>query len=144
MVVALADNQVEQVAIPGWVFAQVDTEARRNWIEGRGGRVFMVAGGLERVEIDAEADVTYRHLDKDEVNRFQGQRITLYFDAGDLRRALVSGNAQLLTRLQEEDGEVAINEVVGEELEIHFADGSIAEVGIGPNIEGSYYPLEEP
>ena len=144
MVVALVDNQVEQVVMPGWVFAQVDTEARRHWIEGRGGRVFMVAGGLERVEIDAEADVTYRHIDKDEVNRFQGQRIMLYFDAGDLRRALVSGNAQLLTLLQEEDGEVAVNEVVGEELEIHFADGSIAEVGIGPNIKGNYYPPEEP
>ncbi|MCH2659384.1 hypothetical protein MK163_02980 [bacterium] len=143
MVVALVDNQVEQIAMPGRVFAQVDSEARRNWIEGLGGRVFMVAGDLERVEIDAEADVTYRHLDQDEVNRFHGQRMTLHFDAGGLRRALVSGNAQLVTRLQEEGGEVAVNEVGGEELEIHFADGSIAEVGIGPDIEGSYYPPEE-
>ena len=143
MVVALVDNQVEQISMPGRVFAQVDTEDRRNWIEGRGSRVFMVAGDLERVEVDAEADVTHRHLDTDEVNRFHGQRMTLHFDAGGLRRALVSGSAQLVTRLQDEGGEVVVNEVVGQELEILFTDGSIAEVGIGPDIEGRYFPPEE-
>ena len=113
------------------------------WIEGRGGRVFMVNGNLQRIEVDAEADVTHRHPEKDEVNRFHGRQMTLYFAAEGLQRALVSGAAKLVSRLQEEDGEVAVNEVSGEALEIHFAAGSIAEVRIGPDIEGSYYPPEQ-
>ena len=104
----------------------------------------MAAGDLERVEVDADADVTHRHPQKDEVSRFHGRKMTLYFDTEGLRRALVSGAAKLVTRLQEEDGEVAVNEVGGEKLEIHFTDGSISEVRIGPDIEGSYYPLEVP
>jgi hypothetical protein len=69
--------------------------------------------------------------------------MTLYFDAGGLRRALVSGQAELVTRLQDEWGKAAVNEVGGDQLEIHFADGSISEVRIGPDIEGSYYPPEK-
>ena len=143
MVVELVDNRVERIAMPGQIFGQVDASGRRNWIEGQGGRVFMVDGNLARVEVDAAADVTHRHPEKDEVNRFHGRQMTLYFDAEGLQRALVSGAAQLVTRLQEEGGEVAVNEVSGEELEIRFADGSIAEVRIGPDIEGSYYPHEQ-
>jgi lipopolysaccharide export system protein LptA len=143
MVVELVDNRVERIAMPGQIFGQVDASGRRNWIEGQGGRVFMVDGNLARVEVDAAADVTHRHPEKDEVNRFHGRQMTLYFDAEGLQRALVSGAAQLVTRLQEEGGEVAVNEVSGEELEIRFADGSIAEVRIGPDIEGSYYPPEQ-
>ena len=143
MVVELVDHRVERIVMPGRVFGRIEASGRHNWIEGRGGRVFVVAGDLERVEVDAEADVTHRHPEKDEVSRFSGQRMTLYFDPEGLRRALVSGAAELVTRLQGEDGAIAVNEVGGEELEIHFADGSIAEVRIGPDIEGSYYPPEE-
>lgn len=143
MIVELADQQVERIAIPGRIYGQVEAEGRDQWIEGRGARVFMVAGDLNRVEVDAEADVTHRYRQKDEVSRFSGREMTLYFDAGGLRRALVTGQAELVTRLQDEWGEAAVNEVGGDQLEIHFADGSISEVRIGPDIEGSYYPPEK-
>ncbi len=144
MLVELVDRRVERIAVPGRVFVRIEANGRHNWIEGQGGRVFMAAGDLQRIEVDADADVTHRHPQKDEVSRFHGKKMTLYFDAEGLRRALVSGAAKLVTRLQDEGGEVAVNEVGGEELEIHFADGSISEVRIGPDIEGSYYPPEEP
>ena len=144
MVVALADSQVEWIAIPGQVSGQIEVGDRHSWIEGRGGQVFMTDGNLERVEVNAEADVTNRRAENEEVNRFRGQQMTLYFDATGLRRALVQGAAELVTRLQE-DEEIAVNEVSGEELDIRFAEGSLAEVRVGPKIEGRYYPpAEEP
>ena len=70
--------------------------------------------------------------------------MTLYFDAAGLSRALVKGEAELVTRLQEDD-EVSVNEVGGEELDIRFAEGSLSEVRVGPEIEGRYFPpTEEP
>ena len=144
MVVALADNQVEWIAIPGQVSGQIKSGDRHSWIEGRGGQVFMADGDLERVEVSAEADVTHRRAENEEINRFRGQQMTLYFDEGGLRRALVKGAAELVTRLQEGE-EVSINEVSGEELDIRFAEGSLSEVRVGPEIEGRYYPpAEEP
>ena len=143
MVVALAGSQVEWIAIPGQVSGQIEVGDRHSWIEGRGGQVFMTDGDLERVEVSAEADVTNRRAENEEVNRFRGQQMTLYFDATGLRRALVQGEAELVTRLQE-DEEIAVNEVSGDELDIRFAEGSLAEVRVGPEIEGRYYPPEEP
>ena len=144
MVVALADNQVEWIAIPGQVSGQIEVGDRRSWIEGRGGQVFMADGDLERVEVSTAADVTHRRAENEEINRFRGQQMTLYFDAAGLRRALVKGAAELVTRLQEGE-EVSVNEVSGEELDIRFAEGSLSEVRVGPDIEGRYYPpAEEP
>ena len=144
MVVALVDNQVEWIAIPGQVSGQIEVGDRHSWIEGRGGQVFMADGDLERVEVSAAADVTHRRAENEEINRFRGQQMTLYFDAAGLHRALVKGAAELVTRLQE-DEEVSVNEVSGEELDIRFAEGSLAEVRVGPEIEGRYYPpAEEP
>ena len=139
MVVALADNRVEWIAIPGQVSGQIEVGDRHSWIEGRGGQVFMADGDLERVEVSAEADVTHRRAGNEEINRFRGQQMTLYFDATGLRRALVKGAAELVSRLQE-DEEIAVNEVGGEELDIRFDAGSLAEVQVGPEIEGRYYP----
>ena len=144
MVVALADSQVEWIAIPGQVSGQIEVGDRHSWIEGRGGQVFMADGDLERVEVNSEADVTHRRAENEEINRFRGRQMTLYFDATGLHRALVKGAAELVTRLQEGE-EVSVNEVSGEELDIRFAEGSLAEVRVGPEIEGRYYPpAEEP
>ena len=144
MVVALADNRVEWIAIPGQVSGQIEVGDRHSWIEGLGGQVFMADGDLERVEVSSAADVTHRRAENEEINRFRGQQMTLYFDATGLRRALVKGAAELVTRLQE-DEEIAVNEVSGEELDIRFDAGSLAEVRVGPEIEGRYYPpAEEP
>ncbi len=144
MVVTLADSQVEWIAIPGQVSGQIEVGERRSWIEGRGGQVFMADGDLERVEVSTAAGVTHRRAENEEINRFRGQQMTLYFDAAGLRRALVKGAAELVTRLQE-DEEVSVNEVSGEELDIRFVEGALAEVRVGPEIKGRYYPpAEEP
>ena len=144
MVVTLADSRVERIAIPGQVSGQIEVGDRHSWIEGLGGQVFMADGDLERVEVSAEADVTHHRAENEEINRFRGQQMTLYFDAAGLRRALVKGAAELVSRIQK-DKEVAVNEVSGEELDIRFAKGSLAEVRVGPDIKGRYYPpAEEP
>ncbi len=144
MVVALADSQVESIVIPGQVSGQIAVGDRASWIEGQGGQVFMADGDLARVEVSAAADVTHRRTANEEINRFRGQQMTLYFDPAGLHRALVKGAAELVTRRQE-DQEVSVNEVGGEELDIRFVEGALAEVRVGPEIEGHYYPpVEEP
>lgn len=144
MVVALAASQVEWIAIPGPVSGKIEIGDRHSWIEGRDGQVFMADGHLERVEVRAEADVTHRRAESEAINRFRGRQMTLYFDATGLRRALVKGEAELVSRLQDDDA-ISVNEVSGEELDLRFADGVLAEVGVGPDIEGRYYPpAEEP
>ena len=144
MVVALADSQVEWIAVPGPVRGKIEVGDRQSWIEGRGGQIFMADGHLERIEVSAEADVTHRRADDEEINRFRGQQMTLYFDETGLRRALVQGAAELVSRVQEDEA-IAVNEVGGEELDIRFAAGVLTEVGVGPDIEGRYYPpAEEP
>ena len=144
MVVVLADSQVEWIAIPGPVSGKIEIGDRHSWIEGRDGQVFMADGHLERVEVRAEADVTHRRAESEAINRFRGRQMTLYFDATGLRRALVKGEAELVSRLQDDEA-ISVNEVGGEELDLRFADGVLAEVGVGPDIEGRYYPpAEEP
>ena len=143
MVISLSHNRVEQVAIIGRVLGQIEASGRQSWVAGRKGRILLVDGNLDQVEIDAEADVTYRDSTEEEVSRFRGAQVELHFDSEGLRQALVSGSAELVSRLQEDDGEVSDNEVSGEELTIFFVDGAIAEVRIGPDIEGNYYPPEE-
>ena len=144
MIVALAENQVASIAIPGPVSGQIEAGEMHSWIEGQGGQIFMADGELEQVEVHADADVTHRRAEGEEVNRFRGQQMTLYFDQTGLRRALVQGAAELVSRLEQGE-EVAVNEVSGEELDIRFAEGSLAEVQVGPTIEGRYYPpAEEP
>ena len=105
----------------------------------------MTDGNLERVEVSAEADVTNRRADNEEVNRFRGQQMTLYFDATGLRRALVKGEAELVSRLQE-DEEIAVQR--GQRRRVGYplcrrVTGRGAR--LAREIEGRYYPpAEEP
>jgi len=146
MVVQLEGGEVGWIQLPGEVKGTIESSAqRRNWIRGRHGRLFFQERRLQRVELESNADVTHRHLGKDQVSRFRGAEMELHFDADGLRRVWVGGGAELLSRLPPEDGdeEAAINRVEGEELEILFEDGTIAQVRMGPAIEGRYYPRDE-
>jgi lipopolysaccharide export system protein LptA len=143
LIVELEQGRVARLVLPGRVKGVVEAAGGRlSWIEGQGGQGFFASGRLERIEINAQADVTHRHLGKDEVSRFQGSRMVLEFGDQGLQRAWVGGQAQLVSRLPEKEGEaqVVINQVRGEELEILFAGGSIDQVRMGPTVEGSYYP----
>ncbi len=141
LLVLLEGTRASKVVIPGALKGFVEMgEGRTSWLEGRGGRVWFESGRLQRVELDAEADVTYRHLGKGEVSRFRGRRMFLYFDEDGLHRVRVEGDAELVSRLVRDGDQPAINEVSGEELQIDFVEGSIVLVEIGPEIEGSYFP----
>ena len=149
MAVELEDGQVARIALSGAVAGTIESsELRTSWIQGRDGQLFFAAGRLERFELGGRADVTYRDRERNEVSRFQGDEMSLFFEAGELQRARVAGKAELLSRLpeKEEEGEeprISVNQVEGEELLISFADGKIAEVEIGPGVEGRYLPGED-
>ena len=146
MRVRIEEGEVKRIDLPGEVKGTIASKAQRiNWITGRQGRVFFGERRLERVELDREANVTHRHLGKNEVSRFSGTRMVLHFDEDGLRRAWVGGGAELLSRLLEEGEEekTAVNRVEGEELEILFEEGTIVQVKMDSTIEGRYYPHDE-
>lgn len=144
LIVLLEDGSARQVLAAGQLKGVVEMGIDRIcWIEGRGGRVFLQGDGMERIELDAQADATYRHLLKGEVSRFRGQRMVLYFVDNELHQARVEGDAKFVSRLVREDGEISVNEVSGLELEINFVAGGIASVEVGPEIEGTYFPAEK-
>lgn len=146
MLVQIEKGEVSRIDLPGEVEGTIVSKAQRlNWIKGRQGRIFFSERRLERVELDHEADVTHRHLGKEEVSRFKGTRMVLHFDDDGLRRAWVGGGAELLSRLLEEGEEekTVANKVEGEELEILFEEGTIVQVKMDSTIEGRYYPHDE-
>jgi len=144
LIISLEEGVARQILILGELEGKVEMgDDRVSWIEGRGGRVWLADTKLERIELDAKADATYRHIKKDEVSRFRGQRMFLYFDENGLYQVRVEGDAKLVSRLVRDDGEPAVNEVIGQELDIYFTEGSIVSVQVGPEIEGTYFPPEK-
>ncbi|MFT5086857.1 MAG: lipopolysaccharide export system protein LptA [Candidatus Latescibacterota bacterium] len=144
LVVTLEEGIAREVWASGELQGKIEMGVDRvSWIEGRGGRMWLADNKLERIELDANADATYHHLEKGEVSRFRGQRMFLYFDENGLYQVRVEGDAKLVSRLVRDDGKPAVNEVVGQQLEIDFIEGSIASVQVGPETEGTYFPPEK-
>lgn len=144
LIVFLEEGSAREVLVAGQLEGVVEMGTDRIcWLEGRGGRVFLLDDRLERIELDAQADATYHHLQKGEVSRFSGQRMFLYFADNELYKARVEGAAKFVSRLVRDDGEMSVNEVAGDELEINFVAGGIASVEVGPGIEGTYFPAEK-
>ena len=86
--------------------------------------------------------MTHRKLDEENVSRFKGRNMTLSFVAGALEHVWVKGGAEVLSHLpdKERPGQVSVNAVEGEELEVSFSQGTITEVRVLESVEGNYYP----
>lgn len=146
MVVQLEEGAVVWIELPEKVEGNIESSARRvTWIRGEQGKIHFAGERLERFDLERNADVTYRDLEREKISRFRGQKMELYFDAEGLRRAWIGGGARLVSRLlaEEEGGKVAANQVEGEELEILFEDGAIVQVQMEAEIEGRYVPEEK-
>ena len=142
MVVQLQEGKIVRILIPGEVEGMVRASAAQvDWIKGGGGELVLQEEQLERVELERGADLTHQHLEEESVIRVQGKSMSLFFATGrHLHQVRVQGEAKLVSRLpeEEEEEEFSISQVRGEELEILFEDGSLAEVRVGKP-EGSYY-----
>lgn len=114
-----------------------------SWFSGSRGTVAFEDDQLRAVTLERDADVTYRHIPKDQVSRFRGDEMVLYFNTGGLQQVRVEGRAVLESRLVRDAGDIAINSVKGEEMDIYFANGLLVRVEVGPQAEGTYLSQED-
>ncbi len=143
MIAELHDGKITRIHIPREVKGEIEVEEGGiSWIEGGAGEIFFQDERLQRVKLEGGADVTHRELGEENVSRFKGRNMTLSFVAGALEQVWVKGGAEVLSRLpdKERPGQVSIHSVEGEELEVSFSQGTIAEVRVVESVEGNYYP----
>jgi len=145
MAVQLADGVATGVRAAGAFRGRVvmgDGNAT-SWLVGNRGTVALEADRLRTLTLERDADVTYRHILKDQVSRFRGDEMVLHFNAEGLQQVRVEGGAVLESRLVREAGDIAVNSVKGEEMDIYFAKGLLVRVEVGPQAEGTYLPQED-
>ncbi len=144
MVVLFEDGVAQRAEMDGALSGRVAMDGERtSWLSGSGGAFVLRDDRLQQVELSSAADVTYRHAGRDEVSRFRGDSMVLHFDEEGLYQVHVEGGAHLQSRLVRAEGEATVNSVEGSEMDIHFVDGSLASVQVGPGIEGLYVPAED-
>ena len=142
MTVQLADGVVTEVYAGGAFKGRVvvSTGDATSWLAGSRGIVALEDDQLSAVTLEHDADVTYRHISKDQVSRFRGNKMLLYFNTEGLQQVRVEGSAMLESRLARAARDIAINSVEGEEMDIYFANGLLVRVEVGPKAEGTYLP----
>ena len=145
MMVQLADGIATGVyaggAFKGHVFMSAGDAM--SWLAGSRGTVAFEEDQLRAVTLERDADVTYHHIPKDQVSRFRGDEIVLHFNTEGLQQVRVEGSAVLEARLVRSVGDIAINDIKGEEMDIYFANGLLVRVEVGPQVEGTYLPQED-
>ena len=114
-----------------------------SWLAGSRGTVAFEEDQLRAVTLERDADVTYHHIPKDQVSRFRGDEIVLHFNTEGLQQVRVEGRAVIEARLVRAVGDIAINNIKGEEMDIYFANGLLVRVEVGPQVEGTYLPQED-
>ena len=145
MTVQLADGVATEVYAGGAFKGRVvlSTGDATSWLASSRGIVVLEDDQLSAVTLGHDADVTYRYITKDQVSRFRGDEIELHFNTGILQQARVEGSAVLESRLVRAAGDIAINSVEGEEMDIYFDNGLLVRVEVGPKAEGIYLPQED-
>ena len=145
MTVQLADGVATEVYVGGAFRGHVamSTGDATSWLASSRGIVVLEDDQLSAVTLERDADVTYRYITKDQVSRFRGDEMVLHFNTGGLQQVRVEGSAVLESRLVLDAGDIAINSVKGEEMDIYFANGLLVRVEVGPKAEGTYLPQED-
>ena len=143
MVVGLSGGRVAEVAVPGLVEARTQAPSRQTtWIKGRGASLRLEGDRLDRVALEAEAEVLHNDTVNEEVSQISGRQMELIFAAGEgLVRIDVTGEAKFASRLatKKEADKPSLNEVKGEQLTILLDGGEIDQVIIAKP-RGSYFP----
>ncbi len=141
MTVQLSAGVATQVRVGGALNGRVKVgRESASWLAGRHGLIVLQDDQLREIALESEADVTYHQIERDEVSRFRGDRMVLYFADERLYQVRVEGSAVLESRLVRAEDQVAANRVEGDEMDIYFVAGALSSVEVGPQIEGTYVP----
>lgn len=164
-------GEVESVNLPAGLEGTIRTGGPgASWIKASAGTILLSREKLSRLQLDGDADVTYRNTDTGSVSRFQGRSMSLNFDErGTLVLVTAEGGATVVSRLPEGSrdepsaGDIAtpgqtsaaaapqaddragragatMNTVRGERLEIPLHGGEVVEVRVIESIEGTFTP----
>ena len=142
--VELHQSQARSVTWPGSVQGRLRDDQQTTWIAGSAGRLQLTQGRLDTLTLQGSTHVTHQGHDRDRASRFDAKEMILVFDGdGSLRQLEALGQATALSRIVDEDGQVAINEVSGARLRIDLEGGAVVAVRVLDEIEGRYLPPEQ-
>ncbi len=164
-------GEAESVNLPAGLEGTIRTGGPgASWIKASAGSILLSREKLSRLQLDGDADVTYRNTDTGSVSRFQGRFMSLNFDErGTLVQVTAEGGATVVSRLPEGSrdepsagdtatpgqtsaaaalqtddqagrAEATMNTVRGERLEILLYGGEVVEVRVIDSIEGTFTP----
>ncbi|MBP5307464.1 MAG: hypothetical protein J6Y79_05385 [Paludibacteraceae bacterium] len=77
-------------------------------------------------------------------NQVEGRKMTGYMENGELRKAIVEGNAQTIYQAKERDGSmVGINKAESSLLTFHLKDKKLDRIVLSPASSGTLYPEDQ-
>ncbi len=77
-------------------------------------------------------------------NQVEGRKMTGYMENGELRKAIVEGNAQTLYHAKEKDGSVVgVNKAESSFLTFHMKDKKMDRIVLSPASSGTLYPEDQ-
>jgi lipopolysaccharide export system protein LptA len=110
---------------------------------GSEGTVIFSDGNLGEIELVKDANLIYGRREIGEENRFQGEKIKLFFNNQGLSHVHVDGSAEFFAQSGESNESGGVNHVFADEIDIHFRDGRMDNIVIGPSAQGVYISDDE-
>ncbi|MEE3233633.1 MAG: hypothetical protein VX294_05645 [Candidatus Latescibacterota bacterium] len=142
--VDLIDGKFTQADLGGKFRGRIDVKSGYiGLLLGGDGRVVFSDGNLDEIELSKGADLTYGGGEMGERNRFQGEKMNLFFNKQGLSQLYVDGGAQLFSQPIDATEGGDVNQVFAEEIDVQFKDGRIDNIRIGPSAQGVYITRDE-
>jgi lipopolysaccharide export system protein LptA len=142
--VRLLEGKIDQATFPLGLTAQIATaDSQQSWFNADEGRLSFGAGVIGQAALNGGVDVTQRRTGRKAVNRFNGNKMDIKFDAeGHLSRLRIEGEAEVHSRLPagESDGPAG-NITRGKIIDITFVAGDMEEIRVVA-AEGRYVPAK--
>ena len=116
----------------------------RTWLRAGSGRASLASGRLTGLDLDGGVEAIHRDPSEERLSRFTSERMEMSFDEeGVLSRIVASGSARVRLRMAAaggDGGEVSLNDVKGERLEIRMSAGVVQAVQVLDGVEGRFEP----
>ena len=142
--VDLVDGKFIQADLVGNFNGDFDVKSGYlGFMSGSEGIVIFSNGSLGEIELVKDANLIYGRRENGEENRFQGEEMKLFFNNQGLSHVHVDGSAQFFAQSDESNEIGGVNHVLAEEIDVHFKDGRMDNIVIGPSAQGVYISGDE-
>ncbi len=140
--VELAEGEPVALTWPGDLRGSLRGDGR-TWLRAGSGRAALASGRLSSLHLEGRVEAIHRDPSEERLSRFTAERMEMSFDEeGVLSRIVASGGARVRLRLAGggSEGEVSLNDVKGERLEIRMREGVVQAVQVLEGVEGRFEP----